>query len=767
MKDAILIVVILLLVSFIIPCEAFSSVTISKTLKKRSLHVSLFSSKESLPNSEHGKSSGGIIPPDVIEEIKTYADIVSVVESYDLPLFSRASDGYRAKCICPFHNDRNPSLNIDNSRGIYKCFSCGAGGDVFNFVREYDFISSNGKGEKMSYPAAIKKVASEFCGGAIAQNVDAISSSSASVRKLSPEKKEKMEELRKKKERILLANSAAADFYAKVLIVNPTAGVARAHLHQRGITPAIVRTFALGFAPDVYFNNDKKNEWGKGSLVERLQEMKFTPEEILDAGLATVTSKARSRLQMSAVGTSLDEKDISTITMNGSPRNETEVIKTKDKGTKMDQLQYADLMDRFRSRLMVPIFDSSGRFVVGFGGRHLESTTIHKEKSNGKDSFVAAKYMNTPETPVFAKKNILFGAHAASAAIEERARMRRSADRESQVSESNDVPTVVIVEGYMDAITLYGAGIKEVVASMGTALTPTQMKAASSVLAGRGRIVLCLDNDEAGINAVERICTGSHIWDFLEQTAVEVEVVSLPTGIKDPADYIEANGGIGKTSSGEKFREEILGASMPWNDWFITRLISKYDPNDTTSFSNVCDNIATFLSNHPNAADRTKRAFEAAGKLAALIGKDSSSSHGPLRIQLESDLLSMASRKASAREALSRRIEDADGENINKNKLARLNSGEATRNDDLPSEVKNIGSGDPSNLSKVIPTKSKESNHKQSPYNSRNTSSSYRSQKRKVQKDDISNHFDGFQFSETDAGKSCRIIYTFFVSNVF
>ena len=257
MKDAILIVVILLLVSFIIPCEAFSSVTISKTLKKRSLHVSLFSSKESLPNSEHGKSSGGIIPPDVIEEIKTYADIVSVVESYDLPLFSRASDGYRAKCICPFHNDRNPSLNIDNSRGIYKCFSCGAGGDVFNFVREYDFISSNGKGEKMSYPAAIKKVASEFCGGAIAQKVDAISSSSASARKLSPEKKEKMEELRKKKERILVANSAAADFYAKALIVNPTAGAARAHLQQRGITPAIVRTFALGFAPDVYFNNDK------------------------------------------------------------------------------------------------------------------------------------------------------------------------------------------------------------------------------------------------------------------------------------------------------------------------------------------------------------------------------------------------------------------------------------------------------------------------------------------------------------------------------
>ena len=719
----------------------------------------------------------GHIPPETIEEIKTYADIVTVIESYNLPFFSRSSDG-RAKCVCPFHNDRNPSLNIDNSKGIYKCFSCGAGGDVFNFVREYDFISNNQKGAKMNYPAAIQKVAKEFCGGSLAQKIESTLSFGNYNRTMSPEKRQKFEERRKEKERILLANSAAADFYAKALITNPAAGIARAHLHQRGTTPALVRTFALGFAPEAYFNKSGKggaDAWGKGSLVERLQELNFTPQEILDAGLVTITSKARSRLQMSSTGTSLgnnfDEDVVSSVMVESEMRNQTKAENTAD--APGSQLEYNDLMDRFRSRLMVPIFDVSGRNVVGFGGRHLEAPKSGEPNGaadKNQQSYQAAKYLNSPETPVFEKKNILFGLHSASAAIDDATKPRNAEQANTNpdgLTFQSTTPTIVIVEGYFDAITLYGAGVKEVVASMGTALTTSQLNMAVSALGGRGRIILCLDSDEAGLNAVERVCTGSSIWDFLENNGVDVNVASLPFGIKDPAEFIEAKGGVGKASSGESFRADVLEEAVPWNDWYISRLISRFDPDDSTSFSTICESVATFLSTHPNAADRTRRAYEAAGKLAAYITKgQGGSSEGPLRIQLESDLLGMASRKASAREALARRVEAADGEGGSKGKLARLSSGEATTQDkpltsSLGRKLAQSGDGTKSRPIKVSQPrpvkKSQPSNSRPQPYPrqddtfQRRGNTFDRGYNREKQAPPLTRHFNGFQFSDTDA----------------
>lgn len=97
------------------------------------------------------------IPPQQLELIKESADIVSVIESYGLPGFQRHGNN-RAKAICPFHDDHNPSMSVDGQRGIYKCFACGAGGDVFNFVREYSALKS----EPMTFYQAVRHVAQEF-----------------------------------------------------------------------------------------------------------------------------------------------------------------------------------------------------------------------------------------------------------------------------------------------------------------------------------------------------------------------------------------------------------------------------------------------------------------------------------------------------------------------------------------------------------------------------------------------------------------------------
>ena len=98
------------------------------------------------------------ISPEQLELIKESTDIVSVIESYGLPGFQRHGNN-RAKAICPFHDDHNPSLSVDGERGIYKCFACGAGGDVFSFVREYEGLKRD---EPMSFYQAVRHVAQEF-----------------------------------------------------------------------------------------------------------------------------------------------------------------------------------------------------------------------------------------------------------------------------------------------------------------------------------------------------------------------------------------------------------------------------------------------------------------------------------------------------------------------------------------------------------------------------------------------------------------------------
>jgi len=446
----------------------------------------------------------------IIDEIKSEVDIITLIESYNIPQFTRLSIE-RATAICPFHNDNNPSLNIDNNKGLYKCFACGAGGDIFNFVREYDYLSkSNGKSmivdgsidgkeKKMSYPAAITKIANEFCSEEVQSQVNQIfnnnRSGNQSRRKLTPEEIEKIEAEKKKKERILLANSVAADFYAKSLITSPAAGSARSHLFQRGIAPKDVRTFALGYAPDAYFanlnqndglKNDNKNEWGKGSLVERLETMGFQPKEIVEAGLATVTSAAKNRLQSIKSMNVMRERSLqsndSTIT-KGNKTIEDEAA----------ELRYNDLMDRFRGRLMVPIFDPSGKYVIGFGGRDLDETkitqNIGKASNETKQQFRSPRYLNSPESLVFEKKNVLFGLHTAREGVLNRyGNNNRNNDEDDDSTRryiSNKKTTAVIVEGYFDAISLYGAGITEVTASMGAALTYQQLEEAAT-LVGEG-----------------------------------------------------------------------------------------------------------------------------------------------------------------------------------------------------------------------------------------------------------------------------------------
>jgi len=430
-------------------------------------------------------------------------------------------------------------------------------------------------------------------------------------------------------------------------------------------------------------------------------------EEIIDAGLAVVTAKARNRLQqdktnkkMTAKGTTRhggtggsddrEEDDVqksdiheqSTPTATGTdatPTNMEEKIDEDDDDDKDDggyEVQYSDLMDRFRGRLMVPIFDGSGKHVVGFGGRHLDippktttastttkkgpKTTMIKSNTQAKDDstvttnvttntnntntstnnptetnaniFQPPKYLNTPETPVFLKRHLLFNLHSAAtqkSLLLDQTPSEEDLNPDGPTHFASTVSSIVIVEGYFDAVALYGAGVKEVTSCMGSAISREQLEAAAGVVGSGGRIILCLDADEAGTNAMERVCSSTMIWTILQKTGVDIFVATLPDGLKDPADFIEAKTTKnGSGDGGDAFRKEVMEEAASWSDWFISRIIARYEVEESeegdgdgmgSSFLDVCDKVTSFLSSFPNPVDRTRRAYQAASILADCI----------------------------------------------------------------------------------------------------------------------------------------------------
>ena len=177
--------------------------------------------------------------------------------------------------------------------------------------------------------------------------------------------------------------------------------------------------------------------------------------------------------------------------------------------------------DLFRGRLMVALSDSSGE-VVGFTGRII------------RDDPRAPKYLNTPQTLLFNKSRHIFGLYQAKEAI-------RKSD------------AAVIVEGNLDVVSSHQAGVKNVVATAGTAMTLQHLKALSRLA---GRIRVAFDGDRAGVSATERAI------NLAQEIGVELEVVSLPDGVKDPDELIQKDAALWKAA---------VERAQPAVDWVIAR----------------------------------------------------------------------------------------------------------------------------------------------------------------------------------------------------
>jgi len=208
--------------------------------------------------------------------------------------------------------------------------------------------------------------------------------------------------------------------------------------------------------------------------------------------------------------------------------------------------------DCFRDRLIIPIHDSQGR-VIAFGGR-----TLGEEQP---------KYLNSPETELFNKGKTLFALDQAKEAISKQDK-------------------AVVVEGYFDAIALHGAGINNVVASLGTALSLDQVKLLLRYTESK-QIILNFDADAAGITASQRAI--GEIANLAYQGQIELKILNLPNG-KDADEFLKSD-----PDGVQKYRELLQNAPV-WLDWQIEQLIKGKDLKQAHQFQQAAQEIVKLLN---------------------------------------------------------------------------------------------------------------------------------------------------------------------------
>lgn len=340
---------------------------------------------------------------DKIKEIRNSVDIVDVISDY-LPLTAKGKNFFG---VCPFHADHSPSMSVSREKQIYTCFSCGASGNVINFVMDY---------ENIDFKEALKKLADKA----------GISFEIGNIKKI-PVKNQKLYEIFETSQKIYQNN------------LNSEVGIkAKQYLKDRDINNDIIKEFGIGLSI-------KENYL----LTNILKKKGYNDKELIDSGL---------------VG-------------NG------------DNG----------LHDIYYNRIMFPLYDLNGK-VVGYSGRIYDM----------KDT---SKYINTKETAIFKKGELLYNYHKAK-------------------DEARKQGKIIVMEGFMDVIAAYKVGIKNVVATMGTAVTSNQ---ANLLKRMAKEIILCFDGDEAGAKAT------SSCIEELNKLGVTPKVVRLEENL-DPDEYIKKYG---------------------------------------------------------------------------------------------------------------------------------------------------------------------------------------------------------------------------------
>lgn len=378
-----------------------------------------------------------------VEEIKQRLDVAEVVGAY----VQLKQAGRNLKAPCPFHHERTASFMVSPEKGIWHCFGCSEGGDIFKFVMKMEGLEFRGALELLAAKAGVELTRGQDDGAAA-----------------------------KLKKRLLEAHEWAVKYFQASLVKNEKAKTYA--VSARKLTRQTIMDFQIGYAPD---------SWD--GLTNILLKKGFTADELVRGGLAGRRPKG-------------------------------------------------GVYDQFRGRIMFTICDAQGR-PVGFTGRVLDDSQ--------------PKYLNTPQTPLYDKSRVIYGLHLAKEAI------RTSGE-------------VVLVEGNMDVVASHQAGVRQVVAASGTALTTDQLKALSRLTKN---IKLAFDQDAAGLKATERAI------ELSQPLGLSLKMITI-SGAKDPDELIQKD---------VKLWQESIAKAQSAVDYLFDRFADEYDLSTATGKRQYSDRL--------------------------------------------------------------------------------------------------------------------------------------------------------------------------------
>ena len=427
----------------------------------------------------------GRIRDDDIAEVREKARIDDVVSQY---VTLKRAGGGSLKGLCPFHDEKTPSFNVNPARQFFHCFGCGEGGDVIAFLMKVDGLTFTETVERLAEKVGVQLRRED--------------GDDEPARPRGPARG-----------RLIEAHKVAQEFYAEQL-ASADAVVARQFLHQRGFDQAAAEMFGVGFAP-------RDGE----ALTRHLRGRRFTDEESVAAGLV---AHGRSHY------------------------------------------------DRFRGRLVWPIREANGD-TIGFGARRIFD-----------DDRIEAKYLNTSETAIYKKSQVLYGIDLARSAMK-------------------DAQQAVVVEGYTDVMACHLAGVRTAVASCGTAFGTDHARVLRRFLGDHnetsGEVIFTFDGDSAGQKAAMKVLESDQV--FASQTYVAV----APEGM-DPCDL--------RIQEGDEAVRELVAKRQPLYRFALDNILNRHDLDRADGRVDALRDAAGLVA---SIRDRTKvEAFSR--ELAHMVGVD-------------------------------------------------------------------------------------------------------------------------------------------------
>jgi DNA primase len=396
----------------------------------------------------------------VTEDIKSRLDVVDLIKEY----IQLTPAGVNFKAPCPFHNEKTPSFVVSSEKQIWHCFGCGAGGDIFEFVKKI---------EGLEFPEALRILADK-----------------ANVKidyDYSPE-------LKNQKTKALDILTVTATYYHQLLLKDSNAKIAQDYLKEREIDDKAVEQFNLGYS---------KDSWD--DLLIYLRSKKFTDSDIEAAGL---------------------------------------VVKSKKDGK---------FYDRFRGRLMFPINNIFGQ-AIGFTARVL------------KEDDQQGKYVNTPQSVAYDKSSVLYNMDLAKMTIKQK-------------------NYTILAEGQLDVISSYMAGVKNIIASSGTALTPQQVKILKRY---SENLMIAYDADQAGLKATFRIV------DNALAENINIKIIKIPKGM-DPDQLIKKDP--------QKWLDAVKNA-QPLMDFVFEKVLATGDLNNVFQKKQIAKKLLILISKFRDDIER-------------------------------------------------------------------------------------------------------------------------------------------------------------------